>query len=371
MTTTAQLSAETKRKLLHALVDESSPIPKEIAPDTAAAWLRDHALAGLGALCLRERAPEIAALLEMDYFLTTAENSVHEKLFRQTVAALDSAEITPVALKGIALIHTAYPDFAARTMNDIDIWIKSPDVDRAILQLKQIGFARNGEKGARPDALQALADGEIQFLSDEYPRNLIELQRSPFAGWWVQRTANIQQDELFADTVPLAGLPAKQLSGADMVIHLAAHNVITHQLSLYALRAFVDTAYVAQSADWTRLVERAKRWRVATAVWLHLYLADHSVGLAAARDALEQLQPPRWQQRILLKFVSPDQILENVTLDQGVMRFLFLLALPDRLRDAVGLLWRAIWPEKSWLTARYGSPRRWHHLWQVVRFGRI
>lgn len=373
MTAIIEFSAELKRQLLHALVDETAPISQQIAPDLAAAWLRDHALAGLGALHLRQRAPTIAAQLEIDYFLTTAENSVHDKLFRQVVEALNSAGITPIALKGIALIHTSYPDFAARTMNDIDVLIKREDIDRAVRQLQAIGFTRNHEKAARPDLLQGLADGEIQILSDEYPRNLIELQRSPFAGWWLRRTANIDYAEMFANIIDLPGIPASQLSTEDMLMHLATHNVVNHQLSLYALRAFVDTAYLIEtrSVDWSMLVDRAKRWRVASVLWLHLYLANLTIGLSVDHIVLKRLQPPLLQKWLLLRFISCYDLLDNVKLDQGIVRFLFLLVLTDRLRDVFKLCWRTLWPEKSWLTARYGSPRRWHHLWQVVRFGRI
>ncbi len=370
-----ELSIEGKQQLLRALVNDLHPITQEIAPDVAATWLRDHALAGLGALSFRERAPAISAELQSDYFLTTAENSVHDLLFRRVLVTLNSAGITPLLLKGISLIHGVYDDIAARTMSDIDLWIPRHQMTTAVDQLVAAGFSRTIEKESRPAALQILSDGEVQIVSAEYPRNLIELQFAPVSGWWQKRTAAIDFDAMWKNSIlgEIDGCHVRRLSAEDAIIQLAVHNVAQHHVSLYPLRAFVDTAYVArkESVDWCTLAERAQSWRVGTVVWLHLYLAASILKLPDVDIALAMLRPPRWQRYILSRFITPNTVLESVRLDNGIRRFPFLLIITDRIRDAWSLLIRAIWPEKSWLTARYGSPRRWHHLWQIVRFGRV
>ena len=323
----------------------------------------------MGAIRLRGA---IAAELELDRFLILAENSVHDDLFRRVVEQLDDAGVTPVALKGIALLHGVYDDLAARTMNDIDVWIPAEQVATALDALRPMGFLRNGEKAARPDDLQALSHGEIQLLSAEYPRNLIELQRSPFAGWWMLRAANIDHVRLFSETVAAPDGNARQLSPEDNILHFATHTVITHQVSLYALRAFVDTRSLSEARlDWQKLTARARRWRLAPILWLHLWLTEQTVGLPDGRDAIAALRPPRWQRWLIERFVSADDALTKVELDQGIRRFLFLLTLTDRKRDALNLVLRSVWPETAWLTARYGAPRRWHHLWQLVRHRRL
>ncbi len=370
-----ELSVESKRQLLRALVDEHSHLLQDIAPDLAAAWLRDHALAGLGALCLRERVPSISAELDLDYYLILGENSVHDLLFKRALAALNSAEITPLLLKGISLIHGVYDDIASRTMSDIDLWIPRRQMPLAVEQLVGAGFTQNIEKESRPAALQTLSDGEIQIVAAEYPRNLIELQFAPVSGWWQKRTATIDFATMWQDSIldNIDGYPVRRLSAEDSIIQLAVHNVAQHQVSLYALRAFVDTAYIVCGSpiDWQKLVTKAQKWRVATVVWLHLNLTASILDLSGVESALAQLRPPHWQQRLLAKFISPELVLDTVNLEKGIPHFLFLLSLPDRLRDSSRLFFRALWPEKSWLNARYGAPRRWHHLWQIIRHQKI
>ncbi len=54
-------------------------------------------------------------------------------------------------------------------------------------------------------------------------------------------------------------------------------------------------------------------------------------------------------------------------------RYVFLLLLIDRGRDALRLIFRALWPEREWLIARYGRytfATRLRHLFDAAR-GRI
>jgi hypothetical protein len=54
----------------------------------------------------------------------------------------------------------------------------------------------------------------------------------------------------------------------------------------------------------------------------------------------------------------------------GPRRFVLQLLLVDRPRDALRLIFRALWPEADWLAARYGRAGvgvRWRHLLAAVR----
>ena len=51
-------------------------------------------------------------------------------------------------------------------------------------------------------------------------------------------------------------------------------------------------------------------------------------------------------------------------------RYVFLLLLIDRERDMLRLVYRALWPEREWLIARYGRytfTTRLRHLFDAAR----
>jgi hypothetical protein len=54
-------------------------------------------------------------------------------------------------------------------------------------------------------------------------------------------------------------------------------------------------------------------------------------------------------------FVGTDSMLAGRDRTRGPRRFVYQLLLVDRVRDAVRLLGRALWPEREWLAARYGT----------------
>ena len=74
---------------------------------------------------------------------------------------------------------------------------------------------------------------------------------------------------------------------------------------------------------------------------------------------------PGWWLR---RFVSPESVLGGIDLRNSRARYLLLLALVDRPRDMLYLLWRTVWPERAWLAARYQNQSgRGRHLWLLCQ----
>ena len=71
---------------------------------------------------------------------------------------------------------------------------------------------------------------------------------------------------------------------------------------------------------------------------------------------LRELAPSASRQSLLRRFASPRMVAEGLELSGGPRRFLFLLLLADRPADAALLAWRALFPDRLWLTLRYGAP---------------
>jgi hypothetical protein len=85
------------------------------------------------------------------------------------------------------------------------------------------------------------------------------------------------------------------------------------------------------------------------------------------------MMPSKFRQKIIKRFISPQDLLEGINISSGPKRFAFLLALVDRPIDALYLIWRALVPEREWVRLRYGlenAPgwRIWmQRLWHPLR----
>jgi hypothetical protein len=71
---------------------------------------------------------------------------------------------------------------------------------------------------------------------------------------------------------------------------------------------------------------------------------------------LAALEPPRWRRAVLMRVAPPRALAEGLELRAGRARLLLMLALVDRPSAALRLAWRAIVPDRTWLTLRYSAP---------------
>ncbi|MBK8985822.1 MAG: nucleotidyltransferase family protein [Chloroflexi bacterium] len=339
-------------------------------PAALAGWLTRQ---GLGALAYGRCRPEEAGLrrcLQADMFSAAAESSLKQTSLQAILRAFAAAGVQMALLKGAVLSLTVYEEPAWRTMSDIDIWTPAEAMQAAAAVMTGLGYVVT-VKGERPFALQQLSRGEIQFVQPNMPAGLVELHWSAFSGWWLTRTAAVDEAGLWARRELLSDWPdVAQLAAEDMVIHLAVHTAVNHQFGLSALRSLVDIALTAhkRGVDWAVAAERARTWRVGTAVYTVLSLLDELIGVEGLAVALEQLRPTGWRSRAIGRFVTPASVLAGRDLRSGWQRFLLLLLLVDRKRDMAKLVWRTLWPEQEWLAARYGrSVSHWRHLWTMLR----
>lgn len=321
-----------------------------------------------------------------DSLTSVAQNVVRFQELVQVLKGFSAAGIPVVLLKGAALAGPAYGDWTSRSMGDVDLWLKSADMQEAAVVMQRLGFRMKTKKD-RPPALQSLAGGEIKF----YKLGLVELHWSPFAGWWLHRTADVDDGEIWERAEPMAlafegssgtksstsefrSQLVRQLAAEDMVIQVAVHLAVNHQFGMAAVRGLLDIALTAHTRplDWCVVAERAQRWRVRTAVWAVLDLAEQLIGLPGVREALISLSPTLLRRALLKSVVSPRSVLEGRDLRQSPLRYLILLLLVDRPRDATYLVFRTLWPEEEWLRARYGEQRsHWRHFWNVLLHGQV
>jgi len=316
---------------------------------------------------------EFAACMQTVFYAAIGDAELRQRELQTVLQALHAKDIAVVAFKGAALAQTVYPDVACRPMGDIDLWLKAEQMEEATEVLEQLGYQAR-HKTTRPLALMIRSRNELPMYGTRSGSGLVELHWGVFPGEWLQRTTQIDDPELWARARPatLAGQPALILSPEDNVMQVAVHLAINHNMSSPWLRGLTDIALLArrQPVDWNVVVERARTWRVATVLWLVLSLAVDLAGLNEAAEAVQQLQPSALRRRLLGRFANAESLVMMRDLSVSKWRYIFLLLLVDRGRDAAKLTFRALWPEREWLIARYGRytfTTRLRHLFDAAR----
>ncbi len=337
-----------------------------------AGWLVRQGLAPLvwqrcGTLALSD---EVQSELRAAYYIAAGGAELRRRELAAVLRALNEAGVPVVAFKGAAIAFGIYPDPAFRTMGDLDLWLRAEDMERARQVLEGRGYQTYCLPGRSPAQMLLLSEGEFGLWSTRSGGGWVELHWSIYQGEWLRRAANVgdlSTVRLRAVSTQLAGERVQMLAPEDAIIQSAVHTAVNHQMSLFALRALIDITAMARAAtvDWPALVQRARAWRVATAMWLVLSLTVDLAGLQEAAEAVRQLQPSALRRRILHYFVNCETLIEMRDLSISRWRFVFLLLLIDRVRDAFRLIGRTLWPEAAWLKIRYGEAT------VKVRFGHL
>jgi hypothetical protein len=316
--------------------------------------------------------PAPAERIRKIYLASAARNT---RIFHEVgkiLRALQAANIPVIPLKGVWLAEAAYRNIALRGMGDVDLWVPRSQLDAARQVMVSLGYSSRS-KADRPQALQDALAGETQMFKTGAP--MVELHWNVFPGEWLRHTARIDEQVIWQRTLPHQSENVRQLSPEDAIIHICIHLAVNHQMSMPGLRTLLDLDCARQrlNIDWGTVAERARAWRVSTATWLVLQMLTELFGDPERKLPLPDLKPSPLRRGILRSFVSTRNLVEGIKISSGPKRFVFLLALVDRPADALYLIWRALMPDRTWLTLRYGlqdAPawRIWlQRLWHPLR----
>ncbi len=315
---------------------------------TALAWTRFHKSTSLPA--------EILADLSRAYYVAVADTELHQRELIKVLQSLAAQNCQPVIFKGVALAFMIYPNAACRLMGDLDLWLKDEEMPLARSALEAIGYVHD-VKVDRPVDWMMQTGGELRLMGTLPGQGLVEFHWSVFAGEWLQRTTCVDNVGLRQRLEPaiIFGQSVLTLAPEDALLQLVAHTAVNHQLSMSALRSLFDIVLLVrhQPFDWAVLVARAKQWRLAVSTWLVLNLCVDLLDLHEAREAVQKLAPSRFRRWLISRLVAADFVLNLQDLRTKKRRYIFLLLLIDRPRDVFKLIYRTLWPESVWLSARY------------------
>ena len=269
-------SLDPQGRLLACLASTSEQAGQDARlPETESEWTEflvqaaRHALLPLvyHRLSAREAIPGLneGALrsLRETYLMNGARNAMMALDLASVLNALERESIQVIVLKGAYLAEAVYSDRALRTMNDIDLLVRRPDLERAASKLRNLGYAAERE----PRDIEQLCAKQRHWPRMYKPPGMgIELHWtlasppqfphiSP-AGLWER-----------SRTVVIAGTNTRMLSVEDLLLHLSLHTGEDGSGPFnLGLRPLCDIAATVarfqEEISWSQLRNRAEVWHV-------------------------------------------------------------------------------------------------------------
>lgn len=342
---------EPARRVLAALVagpvDWDAVVARSIAEGTPG-LLRAHLRSldpGLVPARVRSRLDAIHATI-------WARNAVLVDRWLDVTARLAAAGIPCVTHKGIALVHTVYPDLGLRPMADIDLLVHPNDRAAAERVVRDAGYASRGDDAAgeplRGFTLFARGDVliDLHWHLARYSR-FEGIAQVDHAGVW-RRARRLDVDG-----------PARWTPGAeDTLLHLALHLTLGSELGRLVWFADIDALLRAheRTLDWDRALAEAGRWRVRVLLAYTLAVAHASLGSPVPREALRQGAVRRALVAACVDAPRPASLRREL----GALRlFLGEALLMDRVRDVARVVWGSVFPPAGWLRFHYRLRARW------------
>jgi hypothetical protein len=229
--------------------------------------------------------------------LTAVHNLLLRNELGKTLQALRQSGIPALALKGIVLAYTAYPDLSLRPMSDVDLLVPPGKREEAMLILRTLGYeypksvlAANRDHSPRLGPNQEFAPPLRLRASPMLLEIHTQLDCSePLFPMSVQ--------EFWSRSIPvdLKGLFVRTLCPEDFLFHLCLHQSRSHRFEK-GLLPLVDLKLLLDSHldwNWAGIVERSLRCGCATWMYLTLEVARDLVGAPVPDSFFQALPKPR------------------------------------------------------------------------------
>jgi hypothetical protein len=247
-----------------------------------------------------------------------------ETRLRESLRALDAANVRVMLLKGAALAHMAYAGARQRPMSDIDLLV---DPSNALLAHRVLlGNGWRDLDGGVPASvyerhhhLPPLVDVRSPQLQLEVHTALFPL-RQPFAfdtsSLWTRATP-------LGPAFPRTSVPAP----AHALLHACLHFVWSHQARFGVWRTIrdVDALTRAGTFDWDTFIETARATRGATSCYWTFRITERAAGVSVPAWVVDALRPPRSRvvlqasERHFLRNLFPvENACPSVTLDHAL-----------------------------------------------------
>ena len=238
--------------------------------------------------------PEAAERLQATRTRARRDNLLLIARAEQALAVLLQAGVVPIALKGLDLLHRVYGSFDERTVDDVDLLIRSEQLRTAVGALEAEGWEAPPEPGrshyirsSHHLPLRSPGPVAVEF---EIHWNLAQDKRF-----------RIDERELWHNAVPLevGGHRILRLHDHDIVAHLVLHH-FTHYFDR-RLKWAVDLHAVAGSRnfDWSVVVQRIRSWGASATCGMALVHLHKMFPEWIPASAIASLRVAGWRRLLL------------------------------------------------------------------------
>jgi hypothetical protein len=238
--------------------------------------------------------PQDAALAFRDsYYQHMIGNTRRYRAMLNVIQSLQSFGIELIVLKGAFISEVIYRNPAVRRSADLDILVRSTDLESATRGLVQLGYepvspidfdGKFQDQHHRPHHLPG-------FHKQGSPLVEVHFNLAPSSGPFV-----IDIDRMWqrAQKVDLGHVSTLALDPIDLLLHVCIHTSYHHAFSfglaqLYDIVAIIR--YYGASLDWRAFIARAEDWRAAKSAYIALLLARGLLDAEVPDDVLVDLSP--------------------------------------------------------------------------------
>ncbi len=238
----------------------------------------------------------VMARLEEQYYRQAVLNAqLHSELAR-ILTALSADAIPVILLKGAALAEPVYDNIALRPMQDLDLLVRTSDLEAADRVVRALGYLP--DESYRPAAWYRDQHHHLAPYGASDGRTAVEIHRHilpPSAPLTVPIDALWER----ARPVVVASTPGLVFAPPDLLLHLCLDVSCVDRFA-GKLRSLCDVAAVIKrwgpQIDWPALVAAARDYRAAPFVYYPLALARRLVGAdvpaAVLRDIGSSIRRP-------------------------------------------------------------------------------
>jgi hypothetical protein len=247
-------------------------------------------------LNILERPPEWERLIKARRITAVHNLRLRHELAR-TLEALRASGIPALALKGIVMAYTAYPDPSLRPMCDLDLLVPPDKREDALHVLRTLGYYY-------PESVAAIHRGHVPRLGpdQEFAPGLQLRGSRVFLDVHSELECSeplfpmpVQEFWSRSVLIDLKGLGVRTLCPEDFLFHLCLHLSRSHRFEK-GLLALVDLKVLLDSRsdwNWAGIAERSLQCGYATWMFLTLEVARDLVGAPVPDSFFQALPRPR------------------------------------------------------------------------------
>lgn len=295
----------------------------------------------------------------------------HDEVFqRNTVylAELDriaqmlwQTKIALVALKNGGIARGIYPCVGCCPMGDLDVMVERPHFRRAHRLLLEDGYwfeFRSPFEEAELEAAERNGGAEYWKILPGGEKLWLELQWRPVAGRWLRPDQEPSAGELLARSQPIAGTRVRLLSPEDNLLQVSLHTAKHSYVRAPGFRLHLDVDRIVRrcALDWDLFLKMVLRLEVKTPVYFSLALPQALFGTPIPQAVLARLRPRAWKEQLIGNWLQRVGLFNPDDRKFSNLGYIVFCAL---LYDDLRGLWRALFPEKTWIQDRYGVSSRW------------